>query len=161
MAITGKKINELDSLINLTDDSVLPIVIVDSGVAETTAKKVTVGQLATYFGDFDPTNIEGYDASAVQKLINDQGTLKWVTDTASIATSYYYEYPSWILSLDGQDLTVIDTSNSPKVYVYKNGLKLRQDTNSSSEDHDYWLNGTTIHFNISLEATDVINLEVF
>ncbi len=68
MAITGKKINELDSIINLTDDSVLPLVVVNDNIPESKAKKVTVQQLATYIG------------------------------SSLVPTSYYYEYSSWTFS---------------------------------------------------------------
>lgn len=128
MEITGKKINELEGLINLTDDSVLPIVVVIDNTPEENAKKVTIQQLSTYLG--------------------------------GKPTSYYYDSSSWNLSQDKQNLT-IDEFSSNTIWVFKNGVKLRPDANSSSLDNDYWLNGTIIHFNVPLEVTDLINLEVF
>ena len=132
MAITGKKINELDSITSLTNDSVLPVVIVNSGTAESTAKKVSVSQLASAIGG-----------------------------SGSIPTSYYYQSPSWTISGDNKTLTIDTLSNPQKVLVFKNGLKLRPDTNSTSVDYDYYLSGNSLRFNIALESTDVINLEVF
>lgn len=128
MIIEGKKINELEGLINLTNDSVLPIVIITNNIPEESAKKVTIQQLSTYLG--------------------------------GKPTSYYYDSTSWTLSQDKQDL-IIDEFSSNTIWVFKNGLKLRPDTNSSSLDNDYWVSGTTIHFNTALDDTDVINLEVF
>ena len=132
MAITGKKINELDSATSLTNDSVLPIVIVNDGTAENTAKKVSVTQLASVIGG-----------------------------SGSIPTSYYYQSPSWTISADNKTLTIDTLSNPQKIWVFKNGLKLRPDTNSTSADYDYYLSGNSLRFNIALESTDVINLEVF
>lgn len=40
MAVSGKKINELEAVVSLTDNSVLPIVIVDNNTPEPTAKKL-------------------------------------------------------------------------------------------------------------------------
>lgn len=133
MAITGKKINELDSITSLTNDSVFPVVIVNSGTAESTAKKVSVSQLASAIGG----------------------------GSGSIPASYYYQSPSWTISSDNKTLTIDTLSNPQKVWVFKNGLKLRPDTNSTSADYDYYLSGNSLRFNIALESTDVINLEVF
>ena len=131
MKITGKKINELTLSMVLTNDTVFPLVIVQDGVAESVAKKITISQLATYLGN---------------NSIN--------------FAHYYYEYPNWTISSANKVLTVVDTTNTKTVWVFKNGLKLRPDTNSTSEDHDYYLSGTTLKFNEALQSTDVINLEV-
>ena len=45
MAVSGKKINELDAVTSVTNESVLPIVIVSGNNPETTAKKITVQQI--------------------------------------------------------------------------------------------------------------------
>ena len=45
MAVSGKKINELDAVTTVTNESVLPIVIVSGNNPETTAKKITVQQI--------------------------------------------------------------------------------------------------------------------
>ena len=45
MAVTGKKINELDSATNLTNETVLPVVVVSGGVPDPTAKKITIDQI--------------------------------------------------------------------------------------------------------------------
>lgn len=47
MAQTGKKINQLEQMSTLTDQTVLPGVYVSSGVANTTANKITVAQLSS------------------------------------------------------------------------------------------------------------------
>lgn len=135
MAIIGKKINELDTTTNLTNDSVLPIVVVINSTPEDDAKKVNLSQLKDFV-------LEGGGGG-------------------SIPVSYYYEYPSWILSQDNKTLTVLDTTSAHAVWVFKNGIKLRQDTTSTSLDYDYFLSGTSLRFNTSLDSTDVINLEVF
>ena len=132
MAITGKKINELDSVTSLTNDSVLPIVIVNSGTSENTAKKVSVSQLASAIGG-----------------------------SGSAPVSYYYDSSNWSLGFDSKTLSVVDTSEANAVWVFKNGVKLRPDTDSASLDHDYYLSGTYLRFNTALDNTDVINLEVF
>ena len=134
MAITGKKITDLNLTTILSDDSVFPIVIVDDGVAETVAKKVTISQLSSYIGG---------------------------GGGGSIPVAYYYEYPTWNLSADKKILTSINLSNANAVWVFKNGLKLRPDTTSTSYDNDYYVSGTNIRFNVALDDTDVINLEVF
>lgn len=43
--MAGKKINQLEQISQLSNESVLPIVYVESGTADSTATKVTVGQL--------------------------------------------------------------------------------------------------------------------
>ena len=50
MAVSGKKINELDEVTTLTEDSVLPAVVVNSDIPESTAKKVSISQLNDYIG---------------------------------------------------------------------------------------------------------------
>lgn len=132
MTITGKKINELTLSTILTNDSVFPLVIVQDGVAESVAKKITISQLASYLG-------------------NNSGA----------PTSYYYEYPNWTISSDNKILTVEDMTDARAVWVFKNGVKLRPDTSAVLNDNDYYLSGTNLIFNVALENTDVINLEVF
>ena len=46
MAQTGKKINELTQISTVTDETVLPGVYVNSGVADSTANKISVQQLS-------------------------------------------------------------------------------------------------------------------
>lgn len=93
MAITGKKINELDAVTNLTDDSVLPIVKIESGTAENTAKKVAISQIYNYLGisntvknpiiveDLTSTSITLAEAKA--NTIYKYGTLTNLTITAN------------------------------------------------------------------------------
>lgn len=45
MAVSGKKINELEAVTGVTSESVLPIVIVNGNNPETTARKITVQQI--------------------------------------------------------------------------------------------------------------------
>lgn len=93
MAITGKKINELDAVTSLTDDSVLPIVKIESGTAENTAKKVAISQIYNYLGisntvknpiiveDLTSTSITLAEAKA--NTIYKYGTLTNLTITAN------------------------------------------------------------------------------
>lgn len=45
MAVSGKKINELEAVTTLTDDTVLPVVVINNGIPESTAKKITISQI--------------------------------------------------------------------------------------------------------------------
>lgn len=45
MSIQGKKIDELEQVTNLTNETVLPVVVVNNNIPETTAKKVTISQI--------------------------------------------------------------------------------------------------------------------
>lgn len=47
--ITGKKINELEESINITDDTVIPGVVVESGVTASTATKISINTLKKTF----------------------------------------------------------------------------------------------------------------
>ena len=47
MSIQGKKINELEQVTNLTNETVLPVVVVNNNTPETTAKKVTISQIVS------------------------------------------------------------------------------------------------------------------
>lgn len=134
MSIQGKKINELESITELTDDSVLPIVIINAGTPEAKAKQVTLAELSSYFGG---------------------------GGSGSVPTSYEYTSADWVISADNTVLSVLDTTDAAAVWVFKNGVKLRQDTTVASVDRDYWLTGTTLRFNVPLANTDIITLEVF
>lgn len=136
MAITGKKINELTDSTELSAESVLPIVIVNAGTPEATATKVTLAQLAEYLG--------GGGGGG-----------------GSIPVPYEYNSDSWTLSADCKTLTILDTSEANAIWVFKNGVKQRQNSSSSTKDKDYWLSGTALIFNVALDPTDVITLEVF
>lgn len=96
-------------------------------------------------GSFDPTQIEGYDATAEQKLINDQGTLKWVQDGTPTV--------NWYTGNTGTTITILDTSNANLVDVYKNGVLLQN-------IEDYSISGTTLTLTTALEATDKICVKV-
>lgn len=134
MAISGKKINELTDITELSDESVLPIVIVNAGTPEATATKVTLAQLAEYLGG---------------------------GGGGSIPVPYEYNSDSWTLSDDCKTLTILDTSEANAVWVFKNGVKQRQNSSSSTEDKDYWISGTSLIFNLALDPEDIITLEVF
>ena len=70
MAVSGKKINELEAVTSLTDNSVLPVVVVNGSTPEPTAKKVTVKQLV---GDSLPSQI----GNAGKSLITNGTTISW------------------------------------------------------------------------------------
>lgn len=59
MAQTGKKINQLEQMSTLTDQTVLPGVYVSSGVANTTANKITVAQLSSKVQSDMASTLEG------------------------------------------------------------------------------------------------------
>lgn len=134
MSIRGKKINELESTTELTDDSVLPILIINAGIPESKAKQVTLAELSSYFGG---------------------------GGSGLAPTSYEYTSEDWVISADNTVLSVLDTTDAVAVWVFRNGVKLRQDTTAVSLDRDYWLSGTTLRFNVPLDNTDIITLEVF
>lgn len=46
MAQTGKKINELTAISNVTSETVLPGVYVNSGIADSTANKISIQQIS-------------------------------------------------------------------------------------------------------------------
>lgn len=46
MAVTGKKINELDSLSTVSNQTVLPAVYVDGSTVNSTAQKISVSQIS-------------------------------------------------------------------------------------------------------------------
>lgn len=54
----------------------------------------------------------------------------------------------------GTTITITDTSSSPLVKVYKNGVLLQA-------IQDYTISGTTLTLTTALEATDKITTEVF
>jgi len=54
----------------------------------------------------------------------------------------------------GTSITITDTSSSPLVKVYKNGVLLEP-------TEDYSISGTTLTLTVALEATDKITTEVF
>ena len=70
MAVSGKKINELEAVTSLTDNSVLPVVVVNGSTPEPTAKKVTVKQLV---GDSLPSQT----GNAGKSLITNGTTISW------------------------------------------------------------------------------------
>lgn len=94
---------------------------------------------------FDPTTVDGYDATAEQKLINDEGTLRWIADGTPAIT--------WYTGNTGTTLTILDTSDANLVEIYKNGLLLQQ-------TQDYSISGTTLTLTTALEATDKIAVKV-
>jgi len=136
MAITGKKINELNEVTNLTNDSVLPIVIVNSNIPESNAKKVTVSQLLsnvitpvtsvnTKTGDVvltgEDINIDSNTSTTIDTAIgNKQNSPTITTDTSSssitiseLAYNTIYQYGT-IDSLTISALPSDYTSNEKK-----------------------------------------------
>lgn len=96
-------------------------------------------------GSFDPTTVDGYDATAEQKLINDEGTLKWIADGTPAIT--------WYTGNTGTTITIVDTSDADLVEVFKNGMLLQ-------ETEDYTISGTTLTLATALEATDKIAVKL-
>lgn len=58
MAATGKKINELNSISTVTDETVLPAVLVQGTTPNSTANKISVEQLKNNFKDTYYTEAE-------------------------------------------------------------------------------------------------------
>lgn len=100
-------------------------------------------------GSFDPTQIEGYDATKQQLLMNDEGTLKWSENSSAGAPTL-----TTYTNNTGASITIADTSSSSLVKVYKNGILLEA-------TQDYTISGTTLTLTTALELTDKITTEVF
>ena len=113
MAVSGKKINELEAVTNLTDNSVLPIVIVDNNTPEPTAKKITVKQLV---GDTLPDQT----GQAGKVLTTDGNTASWQDPTGGV-TSVNGE--TGVVILTGEDISV-DTNTATTIDV---ALENKQD----------------------------------
>lgn len=80
MAVSGKKINELEAITNLTDNSVLPIVIVTNNNPESVAKKVTVKQITD--------NVLPNQAGQNGKVLTSDGTnASWQTPQGTTYTA--------------------------------------------------------------------------
>lgn len=80
MAVTGKKINELDEVTTLTEDSVLPAVVVNSDIPESTAKKVSISQLNDYIG----SRVLPDQTGQFGKVLTTNGTnISWQTPTGT------------------------------------------------------------------------------
>ena len=115
MAVSGKKINELEAVTNLTDNSVLPIVIVDNNNPEPTAKKITVKQLV---GDTLPDQT----GQAGKVLTTDGNAASWQDPTGSV-TSVNGETGTVVLTgedinVSNNDTTKIDTALNNKQNKY-------------------------------------------
>jgi len=125
MAVSGKKINELEAVVSLTDNSVLPIVIVDNNTPEPTAKKVTVKQLVG-----DPLPDQTGQAGKV--LTTDGTDLSWQTPAGGVSS---VNSKTGEVVLTGEDInidsntsTTIDTAIGNK----QNSPTITTDTSSSS-----------------------------
>lgn len=94
---------------------------------------------------FDPTSVDGYDATAKQMLINNTGTLKWV----GLPTITYYTDNT------GNTITIADTTNALLVKIYKNGALLQEGVSN-----DYTISGTTLTLTTALVSTDKIATEI-
>lgn len=104
MAVSGKKINELEAVVSLTDNSVLPIVIVDNNTSEPTAKKVTVKQIS----DNVLPNQAGQNGKV---LTSDGNTASWQTSASSGVTSVNGE--TGVVVLTGEDINVSSSTLVP------------------------------------------------
>lgn len=102
MAVSGKKINELEAVVSLTDNSVLPIVIIDNNTPEPTAKKVTVKQLV---GDTLPDQT----GQAGKVLTTDGNTASW-QDPPGDVTSVNTKTGDVVLT--GEDIKIDSLSNT-------------------------------------------------
>ena len=94
---------------------------------------------------FDPTSVDGYDATAQQMLINNTGTLKWI----GLPVITYYTDNT------GNTITIADTTNALLVKVYKNGALLQE-----GASNDYTISGTTLTLTTALVSTDKIATEI-
>lgn len=100
MAVSGKKINELDEVTTLTEDSVLPVVVINNGIPESTAKKATISQIIeslpsssvtsvnTKTGDVvltgEDIKIDSLSNTTITSALDDkQDTANIITDTTS------------------------------------------------------------------------------
>lgn len=110
MAITGKKINELDSVTSLTDDSVLPIVKIESGTAENTAKKVAISQIYNYLGISNTVK----NPIIVEDLISTSITL------AEAKANTIYKYGT----LTNLTITANETSDQETVIYFTTGATI-------------------------------------
>ena len=108
MAVSGKKINELEAVVSLTDNSVLPIVIVDNNTPEPTAKKITVKQLV---GDTLPDQT----GQAGKVLTTDGNTASWQDPTGGV-TSVNGETGTVVLT--GTDINVSNNDTTKIDYYY-------------------------------------------
>lgn len=148
MAVTGKKINELDEVTSLTDDSVLPIVIVNSNVPESNAKKVTVSQLLSNVNTpvtsvngktgnviltGEDINIDSNTSTTIDTAIGDkQNSPIIVTDTSSssiiiseLAYNTIYQYgtiDSLTISALPSDYTTNNNRFSETVIYFTSGV---------------------------------------
>ena len=113
--VSGKKINELDAITNLTNDSVLPIVIVTNNNPESVARKVTVKQISD--------NVLPNQTGQNGKVLTSDGTnASWQTPTSSV-TSVNGETGTVVLTgtdinVSNNDTTKIDTALNNKQVKY-------------------------------------------
>lgn len=226
MAINGKKINELDGIIqsDLTNNTVVPAVVVQGSMPRETAIKVTLNQLKNWIVD-DVGNprivdipvqagstLSVTDANLIVMLFRNGNLLRILDDYTTTTNSITFTIPleadekitalysivapfvipvatttttgtvkfdgttiklnsngqlytegsggsiptlTWYnVETEGNTLTIADTTSSPLVKVYKNGLLLQP-------TEDYTISGTTLTLTTSLQLTDKITTEVF
>ena len=124
MAVSGKKINELEAVTTLTDDSVLPTVVINDTVPETTAKKVSISQLNDYIGSKvlpDQTGQSG-------KVLTTDGTdASWQDPTGGV-TSVNTKTGDVVLT--GEDIKIDSLSNT----TITSALDDKQDTADITTD---------------------------
>lgn len=101
--VSGKKINELDAITNLTNDSVLPIVIVTNNNPESVARKVTVKQISD--------NVLPNQTGQNGKVLTSDGTnASWQTPAGSDVTSVNSKTGAVVLT--GEDIKVSTSDNT-------------------------------------------------
>lgn len=179
MAQTGKKINELTQISTVTNETVLPGVYVESGVANSTASKITVQQLSAKVRNDMSDTLAGKQDALVSgsniKTINNESILgdgnltveslpsqegqsgKFLTtDGSSASWAIVQAAPTltWYTGNTSTTVTIADTSSANLVKIYKNGILLQP-------TEDYSISGTTLTLVTALVATDKITTEIF
>lgn len=82
MAQTGKKINELTAISNVTSETVLPGVYVNSGIADSTANKISIQQIsAKVQNDMSSTLADKQDKLTAGDNITIDSNIISATDT--------------------------------------------------------------------------------
>lgn len=116
--IKGKKINELYEIIDVTEDTVLPAVTIDSGVISSEAGKLSVKKIKSYIQKgltFEPNIVTDLESTNIQigtlteNTIYQYGTLSSLTIN-NVANSYL---ESVIYFNSGSTPTVLTFNNEP------------------------------------------------
>lgn len=113
MAQTGKKINELTQISTVTNETVLPGVYVNSGVADSTASKISVQQLsAKVQNDMSGTLAGKQDTLTAGDNITIESNVISATDTKYTAGA----------NITISEQNVISSNIDPSQIVYKDNI---------------------------------------